>query len=557
MQGLLQRQGRTYGLVPAHTKLSISREIAPVRSVISKAKRIEAERCSFEYETRDTYTANSTEPTISPVTNSEEQFSWARQWYPLIPISYADPSRPLAVSVLGKKLVLWFHSPTGSWRCFQDRCPHRMAPLSEGRIESTTGNLMCSYHGWQFDNNGSCTSIPQTETTEQGALAMKSPRSCVASYPVKVEQGLLWAWLQSGPDAIHESNSCGVALPTELRSQSGLLAGDWYMRELPVSYKYLLENLLDPSHVHFAHHGIIGSRDRAAPLFVEQQGELTTNGGFSLRMQKKGMVGGLPSNTYFIPPSLTWLQIGGDSNEDNKTTFQSSFSLIFYAVPVGPQRSRIIAGYSISTAPALVKQLINSGALTPLLHAFQWLGDLGQHEVIDGDTLFLRYQEEIDAAGGNQWGSSYFLPTRADLGVVLLRKWFQEKAGGGPSYGPDVAATQALPLLTRNQVLDRYEQHTKICPYCSKAFRSVKSAREVVSLVSSSTLTAGLVLATLQGLSSSSLFPPRLPMPFPPLARPNMAMTLLSSGLLMAILNRSLRQLEERFSFKDYTHYNK
>lgn len=262
MQGLLQRQGRTYGLVPAHTKLSISREIAPVRSVISKAKRIEAERCSFEYETRDTYTANSTEPTISPVTNSEEQFSWARQWYPLIPISYADPSRPLAVSVLGKKLVLWFHSPTGSWRCFQDRCPHRMAPLSEGRIESTTGNLMCSYHGWQFDNNGSCTSIPQTETTEQGALAMKSPRSCVASYPVKVEQGLLWAWLQSGPDAIHESNSCGVALPTELRSQSGLLAGDWYMRELPVSYKYLLENLLDPSHVHFAHHGIIGSRDR-------------------------------------------------------------------------------------------------------------------------------------------------------------------------------------------------------------------------------------------------------------------------------------------------------
>lgn len=61
-------------------------------------------------------------------------------------------------------------------------------PTAEGRIESTTGNLMCSYHGWQFDNNGSCTSIPQTETTEQGALAMKSPRSCVASYPVKVEQ---------------------------------------------------------------------------------------------------------------------------------------------------------------------------------------------------------------------------------------------------------------------------------------------------------------------------------------------------------------------------------
>jgi hypothetical protein len=32
------------------------------------------------------------------------------------------------------------------------------------------------------------------------------------------------------------------------------------------------------------------------------------------------------------------------------------------------------------------------GALAPLLHSLQWLGDLGAHEVIDGDTLFLRRQ---------------------------------------------------------------------------------------------------------------------------------------------------------------------
>ena len=34
------------------------------------------------------------------------------------------------------------------------------------------------------------------------------------------------------------------------------------MRDLPVSYEYLLENLLDPAHVNFAHHDRIGSRDR-------------------------------------------------------------------------------------------------------------------------------------------------------------------------------------------------------------------------------------------------------------------------------------------------------
>lgn len=37
----------------------------------------------------------------------------------------------------------------------------------------------------------------------------------------------------------------------------------------------------------------------------------------------------------------------------------------------------------------------DAGALTPLLHAFQWLGDLGAHEVIDGDTVFLYNQASV------------------------------------------------------------------------------------------------------------------------------------------------------------------
>lgn len=33
-------------------------------------------------------------------------------------------------------------------------------------------------------------------------------------------------------------------------------------RELPVSAEFLLENLLDPAHINFAHHGVIGRRSR-------------------------------------------------------------------------------------------------------------------------------------------------------------------------------------------------------------------------------------------------------------------------------------------------------
>ena len=41
---------------------------------------------------------------------------------------------------------------------FEDRCPHRLAPLSAGRVEG--GRLRCPYHGWEFDRHGRCTLIP-------------------------------------------------------------------------------------------------------------------------------------------------------------------------------------------------------------------------------------------------------------------------------------------------------------------------------------------------------------------------------------------------------------
>jgi len=38
------------------------------------------------------------------------------------------------VKLLGRELVLWHDG--SSWRCFEDRCPHRAVPLSEGRVET-------------------------------------------------------------------------------------------------------------------------------------------------------------------------------------------------------------------------------------------------------------------------------------------------------------------------------------------------------------------------------------------------------------------------------------
>ena len=42
--------------------------------------------------------------------------------------------RPNALRVLGGHFVLWWNKKEGSWCCHADMCPHRFAPLSEGKV---------------------------------------------------------------------------------------------------------------------------------------------------------------------------------------------------------------------------------------------------------------------------------------------------------------------------------------------------------------------------------------------------------------------------------------
>ncbi|KAL0916835.1 hypothetical protein M5K25_014378 [Dendrobium thyrsiflorum] len=102
-------------------------------------------------------------PVVDPFTSGESsgaKFDWYSHWYPLAPVCDLDKRAPRATRVLGLDLVVWWDRVEGQWRVFDDRCPHRLAPLSEGRIDRW-GRLQCVYHGWCFDGSGSCELIPQ------------------------------------------------------------------------------------------------------------------------------------------------------------------------------------------------------------------------------------------------------------------------------------------------------------------------------------------------------------------------------------------------------------
>ncbi len=73
--------------------------------------------------------------------------------------------RPLPVQLLGRWWALVRLGEGGTVAAFEDRCPHRLAPLSIGTV--VDGELRCGYHGWRFDGTGACTAIPALATARR------------------------------------------------------------------------------------------------------------------------------------------------------------------------------------------------------------------------------------------------------------------------------------------------------------------------------------------------------------------------------------------------------
>eukprot|EP00953_Heterococcus_sp_UTEX-ZZ885_P009089 5392-Heterococcus_DN1.PRE.4 len=188
---------------------------------------------------------------LSQSANEQQQqqsvFEWSTHWYPVGVADSLDSGRPHAIQLLGRHLVLWFDAAGQQWRVFDDACPHRFAPLSEGRIEKDC-SLQCAYHGWRFNNSGACTLIPQSPAAaaEQHAA---SPRACAVSYPTCVKHGIIFAWGESGLQAAvdasqHDPLSVPQLEDAELMTSGRVTLQPLYARRLPFGWEAAIENFM-------------------------------------------------------------------------------------------------------------------------------------------------------------------------------------------------------------------------------------------------------------------------------------------------------------------------
>lgn len=113
--------------------------------------------------------------------------SQVNAWWP-VALSHQLRNAPLACQLLGLPLVL-FRDEGGRAAVLPDRCPHRFAPLSAGKVRD--GQIECPYHGWRFAADGRCTRVPGTEQAACNKPLLDSVQSCEA-------HGLVW--VSPGPE---------------------------------------------------------------------------------------------------------------------------------------------------------------------------------------------------------------------------------------------------------------------------------------------------------------------------------------------------------------------
>jgi len=148
---------------------------------------------------------------------------------------------PQGVVILDEPIVIWRSG--GCVTALEDRCVHRLAPLSLGRCEGE--HLRCQYHGFKYNRDGRVVEIPGQSSVP--------PQARVRAYPIAERHSWLWVWMGE-PSLADES-----LIPPAV----GLDDADWILGCGQLDYaaeaQLINDNLLDFSHLPYVHANSFGT----------------------------------------------------------------------------------------------------------------------------------------------------------------------------------------------------------------------------------------------------------------------------------------------------------
>lgn len=230
-------------------------------------------------------------------------------WYVAGFADELEPGQLLARTLL-EEPVVFFRRADGSAAALLDRCPHRFAPLSMGKLCDDGAAVQCGYHGLRFDDRGVCIHNPHGKGGISKAAAIKS-------YAVRERDGLLWWWAGDAEKANETSipdYSAVTSAPTDATIRG-------YM-PTACHYQLLVDNILDLTHADFLHAGFLGSgaitrsraqltdmSERSAKIAWLSSGDLAPRA-FDMHLREQGRPTDQWTEVTWTAPSTMLLEAG-------------------------------------------------------------------------------------------------------------------------------------------------------------------------------------------------------------------------------------------------------
>lgn len=310
-------------------------------------------------------------------------------------------TKPLARRLLGEDLVL-YRDARGQVVALHDRCPHRGAALSPGRV--VLGELECPYHGWRFGAQGQCRQVPSL------AEGQAIPSACHAQGRPALEQdGYLWVWMGEASPGPEDR-------PFAIPHLGDPAWGHRRLRcEIPAEAGACVENFIDTTHTGYVHGG----------LFRQPASHGATN---QVRAVADGVIIDIEEDEA-KPGFLGHFLLGPEVPQHQDRFFLPATVQVHYRF----SPTREVIGWQFCTPIDEERTLVH----VHVAHRLGWLNPLARlaipfigKVILDQDLRILKTLRPGDRQAN----------TPADLGNLWIRQ-AMDRAARGEAPGPEREAT--------------------------------------------------------------------------------------------------------------------
>jgi phenylpropionate dioxygenase-like ring-hydroxylating dioxygenase large terminal subunit len=164
-------------------------------------------------------------------------------WYAVADSDEIKPGKPYGLRRMGDDLVFW-RDQQGKIVVMLDRCPHRSAKLSPGKI--VDGNIQCGFHGFQYNAEGDVQLIPANGRSGPKPKAFKCRK-----LEAREAHGFIWLWNGEDRDEY-------PPIPWFDNLDGFSYHNSTSQTHWEVDYTRAVEAQLDVSHLPFVHENTIG-----------------------------------------------------------------------------------------------------------------------------------------------------------------------------------------------------------------------------------------------------------------------------------------------------------